>query len=70
MIILRNERLSNTFLAVQVSLQSSKHIFYFKAILAFEIKCISKGRDDFIVSWKPENDSLCKVREIDIIIVG
>lgn len=69
MIIFRNKCLSNTLLAVEVSLQSSKHILDFKAILSFEIKRIGKRRDDLIVSWKPKDDSLCKMCEVDVIIV-
>ena len=70
MIVLGNKCFSNAFVTVQMSLQSSKHIFYFKAILSFEIKCIGKRRDYFVISWKPENDGLCKMREIDVFIVG
>lgn len=53
MIILLDKCLSNSFLTVEMSLQSSKHILSFKAILSLKIKCISQGRDDLIVSWKP-----------------
>lgn len=69
-IVLGNKSLSDAFVTVQVSLQSSKHIFYFKAILSFEIKCIGKRRDYFVISWKSKNDGLCKMREINVLIVG
>lgn len=69
MIIFRNKCLSNTLLTVEVSLQSSKHILDFKTILSFEIKRIGKRRDYLIVSWKPKDDSLRKMCEVDIVVV-